>query len=515
MALPVGIDLGTTNSVVSVYKRGRTEALKVDGREVMPSAVSFRSEDNIVVGANAYAMAVMRPEQTILSVKRKMGIPTFRYNIFDKEYEPAEISSIIIKKLVERQEEALGGKPEKAVITVPAYFNEQERKDTRRAGEMAGLEVLRLLPEPTAAAIALGLDKERDQIILVYDLGGGTFDVSILQIKNNNFEVKAVNGNHDLGGNDFDRTIRDYFIEIFKREAGVDLADANPNGEILKALQVLTSASERVKKELSEAEMAQVDLPNFFEGRHFQAELDRKTFEGMIQDYVFETKDLVMKTIEEAQLDADDIDRVILVGGSTKIPLVKRLVADTIKEPYVADNVDLTVSAGAAIVAASMYTGQEVKEGTSADRDFAPVEITFTDVVAHSLGVEMLNDDKQLECFHIVKKNVAMPTRGYTLGQTAQPFQTELLIPVYRGESNKPTENEFIGQLEMSGITPQAEPVPIRVKLEVDRDGILYLEAGEVDLNSLRDMLISGDPTPDLGKLRLVRVVNTRIRLSG
>ena len=513
MALPVGIDLGTTNSAISVYKRGRVETLKVDGKQAMPSAVSFRSEDNIMVGANAYAMAVMRPDQTVLSVKRKMGERNFTYGIFNKEYGPAEISAMIVKKLAEGHEAELGGEAKQAVITVPAYFNEEQRKDTRAAGEMAGLEVLRLLPEPTAAAIAYGLDKERDQVILVYDLGGGTFDVSILEIKKNDFAVKAVNGNHDLGGNDFDRAIRDYFVDVFKKESGSDLGAPNPSTEALRALQVLTSASERVKKELSEADTAQIDLPNFFEGRHFQAEIDRKTFEGMIQDQIFETRDLVMKTIDEAKLDVDDIDRVVLVGGSTKIPLVKRIVTDTIKEPYVAENVDLAVSFGAAIVAASMYAGEEVRPGAPAEVDLTPVEITFTDVVAHSLGAEMLNEEKQLECFHIVQKNVTMPTRGYTLGQTAQPFQTELLIPIYRGESSRCSENEFIGRLEMTNITSQPDPVPIRVKLEVDRDGVLDVEAGEVDRNSLRDMLISGDPTPDLSKLRLVRVVNTRIKL--
>jgi len=513
MALPVGIDLGTTKSAISLYRRGKVETLRVDGKEIMPSAVSFRSEESIVVGANAYAMAVIRPSQTILSVKRKMGDAKFRYKVFGKEYTPVDISAMILKKLVEGREKELGGPAKQAVVTVPAYFTEEQRKDTRLAGEKAGLEVLRLLPEPTAAAIAYGLDKERDQTILVYDLGGGTFDVSILQIKKNNFEVKAVNGNHDLGGNDFDRAIRDYFLEKFKKESGVDLGKPNPSAEVLKALQVLTSASERVKKELTEMETSQVDLPNFFEGRHFQAVLDRKTFEGMISHYIFETRDLVMKTITDAKLDVDDIDRVVLVGGSTKIPLVQRIVADTIKEPYIADNVELAVSSGAAIVAASLYAGEEVRPGAPAEVDFAPVEITFTDVVAHSLSAEMVNEQKQLQCFHLIKKNMPMPTQGYTIGTTVVPFQRELLLRVYRGEGMRPEENQFIGQLEMSGITPQPTPVPLRVKFEVNRDGILTVEAGEVDRDSLRDMLTSPDPVPDLTRLRLVRVVNTRIKL--
>lgn len=518
MALPVGIDLGTTNSVASVYQRGRVNALRVDGKDVMPSAVSFRSADNIVVGANAYAMAVMRPDQTVLSVKRKMGDLKFKYNILGQEYSPLDISALIIRKLVEGQDEELLGKADQAVITVPAYFNEQQRRDTRLAGEMAGLKVLRLLPEPTAAAIAYGLDKERDQTILVYDLGGGTFDVSILRIQKNDFEVKAVNGNHDLGGNDFDRVVRDYFLGKFAEETSIDLRAPNPTPEMLKALQVLSSASERVKKELSEAETAQVDLPNFFEGNHLQAELDRATFESLVSEYVHETKDLVLQTIQEAKLGVDDIDRVVLVGGSTKMPIVKRLITDTVKEPYIADNVDLAVSSGAAIVAASLYTGEELRPDAPAEVDLAPaeldltpVEITFTDVVAHSLGAEMLNDEKALECFHLVQKNMSMPTRGYTLCATVMPFQTSVTLRIFRGESRRCEENEFIGQLEMSSITPNPNPVPLRVRFEVNQDGILDVEGGEIDPNSLRALLTS--PNPDLGQLQLTRVVNTRIKL--
>ena len=478
MALPVGIDLGTTNSVISVYRRGRTEALRVDGDLMLPSAVCFRDANTTLVGNKALNMAMIRPEKTILHVKRKMGLRNEKYSIDGKEYTPVDISTLILQKLCEYQEEALGGPPTDAVITVPAYFTDEQRKDTKLAGEKAGLNVLRLLPEPTAAAISIGLDKGRDQTLLIYDLGGGTFDVSILEIHNNDFTVKAVNGDHDLGGNDFDVAICDYSLEFFKKEKGIDLGKEDPSSaEVRQAHQVLTSACERVKMELSEAEEAYLDLPNFYRGEHLELSIDRRTFESLIKNLIYKTKDLVLQTISEAKLDVDDIDRLVLVGGSTKIPMVGRILGDTVREPYVADNVDLAVSSGAAIAAANLHSIADKPDGTTSD--YAPVELNITDVVAHAISVALGDEAGRLKCIHLIEKNSPLPTSGMTLG-AAMPGQRLGQVPVYRGPSEFPSENEYLGLLTLT-LDPNPQPTPVRFEVYLDESGVLQVEGAIVD----------------------------------
>jgi molecular chaperone DnaK len=489
MALAVGIDLGTTNSVISVYRRGRAETLLVEGSTTTPSAVCFRDKRTTLVGRKTLGMALIRPESTILSVKRKMGLADFRYTIHGDSYSPVDISALVIKKLCESHEDTLGGPPEHAVITVPAYFTDDQRRDTKLAAEQAGLNVLRLLPEPTAAAVAIGLDKGRDQTILVYDLGGGTFDVSILKVENNDFRVLAVNGNHDLGGNDFDQQLRDHALDAFKDQTKIDLrAESKDDPDVRRAMQVLTAACERVKMELSEAEKSDLDLPNFFKGQHLETTIDRRTFEGLIKDLVFQTKDLIVKTLSEAKLGVDDIDRLVLVGGSTKVPLVQRVIADTVKEPYVADNVDLVVSHGAAIMAANLYAieehGEDSPDYAPVPVDCRPAEINVTDVVSHPISVALANELAVMECQVVIRKNEPLPATGMAVGSTGVPFQPMGVLPVFRGGVKDPQKNHVLGDLQLT-FTPRADLIPLRFELTLDENGVLLVEGAEIDLEEI------------------------------
>lgn len=500
MPLPVGIDLGTTNSVISVYRRGRPEALLVDGATSMPSAVCFRDSRTVLVGSKALGLAMIRPESTVLSVKRKMGDRNASYTIDGRTYSPIDISAQILGKLCEGHDAELGGTPRDAVITVPAYFTDAQRKDTKLAGERAGLNVLRLLPEPTAAAIAIGLDKGRDQTILVYDLGGGTFDVSILRVEGNSFAVKAVNGDHDLGGNDFDAALQLHALEAFKKSSGIDLRrEGDKNPDVRKALQSLTVACERAKAELSDAESTYLDLPNLYGGSHLDLEISRNTFESLIRGLIVRTKDIVLQTIHDSKLDVDDIDRLVLVGGSTKVPMVARVLGETIKEPYVAENVDLAVSAGAAIMASNLYS---VEESGAAPADFAPVEVTVTDVVAHPISLDFVEG-----CTVLLQKNAPLPARGMNIA-LSMPKSTSALIPVYRGENRLPSKNEYLGEL-VTTLKSSRKPQFLLNVLELDENGILQFEALIIDVNenevldlSLRAKAGTLDPSTVRVKMR-------------
>ncbi len=500
MSLPVGIDLGTTNSVISVYRRGRPETLRVEGAMTMPSAVCFRDAKTLLVGNKALGMAMIRPESTILSVKRNMGKANFKYTIAGKQYSPVDISALILQKLCQGHDDELGGPVREAVITVPAYFTDDQKKDTKLAAEQAGLKVLRLLPEPTAAAIAIGLNRGSDQTILVYDLGGGTFDVSILKVEGNDFRVLAVNGDHDLGGNDFDQALRDYALDLLKQQKGIDLRRENQtNPEVRQALQVLTSASERIKMELSDAESAFLDLPNLYQGQHLEAVIDRRTFEGLIKNHIYRTKELVERTVREAGLQIDDIDRLVLVGGSTKIPLVRRVLADTVKEPYVADHVDLAVSHGAAILASSLLD--------VAEPDYAPVEIAVKDVVAHAISVLMRDEVNKLVCYPVLEKNAPLPATGMRLG-TADPGQRVVMLPVFRGANAEPTSNQFLGDLTLT-LDGSIYATLVRFELVLDENGILNVEGAEIDLTGVEPASLAWiDPA----KLKAKRRVRAQIK---
>ncbi len=324
-AYAVGIDLGTTNSVVSIYRRGVAETLLIKGRTTMPSVISFREEGDVLIGQAAKSRMLIDPENTIFSSKRFMGDRSKSYRIRFKTLTPVNIASMILKQLVESAQSVLKEEIWDAVITVPAYFTEAQREDTKKAGEEAGLNVLRLLPEPTAAAIAYGLDKERDQTIMVYDLGGGTFDVSILEIRGNNFNVKAVGGDSRLGGDDFDQAIINWAAAAFRKKTGVDVLN-NTTREGRIAQQRLKEAAETAKIELSESESAFINLPDCL-GYPLSLEISRSEYNRLIDPLLQRTIQAMKTVLRDANLTPRDIDRVILVGGSTKNKAVREVIA--------------------------------------------------------------------------------------------------------------------------------------------------------------------------------------------
>ncbi|MCL1470080.1 Hsp70 family protein [Argonema antarcticum] len=462
MTYAVGIDLGTTNSVVSIFRRGVVETIAIDGRSTMPSVVSWRDDGSVLVGQAAKSRLLLDPENTIASAKRFMGDRNKFYRIGGKFLSPLDISSMVLKILVEGTRKALGEDIRDAVITVPAYFTEAQREDTKRAGEEAGLNVLRLIPEPTAAAIAYGLDKNKDQTIMVYDLGGGTFDVSILLVQGNRFEVKAVGGDSHLGGDDFDRAIVNWASQTFQEQTGIDLQN-DPSREGTIARQRLKEAAENAKIELSISDRATIAIPDCL-GYPLELEISVSEYNNLIAPLLRRTVDCMKSVLQDALLKPQDIDRVILVGGSTKNRAVREIVAKEIKEPYTSDRVDEVVAHGAAIAAANLSLP-----------DLVPLDVL--DVTAHSLGVSMLNKQDELVFKPIIPRQTAYPCRRGIIGYTNRALQNEIDIPVFRGENNDPKFNECLGLLSLPVSPPHSEIVPVAAIFDLDADGIIHFTA--------------------------------------
>jgi molecular chaperone DnaK len=464
MAHAIGIDLGTTNSVVSVYRRGIAETLPVDGRSALPSVVSFRPDGSVLVGQAAKSRLLLDPENTVASAKRFMGDRGKRYPIGRRSLSPPDVAALVLGKLKASAEAALGEAIWDAVITVPAYFTEAQREDTKRAGEEAGFNVLRLIPEPTAAAIAYGLDKGKDQTLMVYDLGGGTFDVSILQVRGNKFEVKAVGGDGNLGGDDFDAAIASWAADRFHTETGVDIL-ATKGSEGTLARQRLKEAAEAAKIELSQSDRAEISIPDFL-GHPLDLELTLTEYNALIAPLLDRTVAAMKSVLQDARMRPEDIDRVILVGGSTKNRAVRALIAKEIKDPFTSDRVDEVVAHGGAIVAANMFLPEE---------DATPLEIT--DVTAHSLGVDVIDDAEKLSFHAIIPRQTAYPCRLGMLGSTHRPLQDKVILRVFRGEDENPDRNAYLGELDLPVIPPQKDFVPISAIFELDADGIIHFTA--------------------------------------
>ncbi|MCL5126051.1 MAG: Hsp70 family protein [Deltaproteobacteria bacterium] len=463
----VGIDLGTTNSVISIYRRGKAETIPIDGRNTLPSVVSF-ADARVIVGEEAKSRLHVFPENSVASVKRHMGNPAIQYKIHDKSYSPVDISSLILSRLVDGASENLNTRVINAVITVPAYFNESQKLDTRLAGEKVGLNVLRLIPEPTAAAVAYGLDKGKDQTILVYDLGGGTFDVSILRVEGNKFRVLAVDGDSQLGGDDFDEAIVKHFAQKFREQEGMDLIGTSSK-EYRIALQKLKEEAENAKIELSSAQETEIIIPDIL-GRPFYLKLSREQFLNSIRSLIEKTFEKVDDALTISKISSEDIDRVILVGGSTRIPAVRDMVAEKIKEPYTSERVDEAVAHGAAIVAASFYLPEE---------DLSPVEVI--NVTAHSLGIEMMRPDYSGVFFQpLIKRNSTIPCKGGKLGSTVAPYQEEVRMRVYRGENDNPSENTFLTELVLPISKPTKGFIQVAAVFNLDEDGIIHFTAVEM-----------------------------------
>ncbi len=487
MSKVIGIDLGTTNSCVAVMEGGEPVVItNVEGNRTTPSVVGFKKDGERIVGEVAKRQAITNPDRTIISIKRHMGT-NYTVNVDDKGYTPQEISAMILQKLKADAEAYLGQTVTQAVITVPAYFNDSQRQATKDAGKIAGLEVLRIVNEPTAAALAYGFEKTGDQKILVYDLGGGTFDVSILELSDGLYEVLATSGDNMLGGDDFDQVIIDYLATEFKKENGIDLSKDRA------AVQRLKDAAEKAKKELSSVLTSTISLPfiTMVDGvpQHLEMNLTRAKFEDLSRDLVERTLAPTRQALKDAGLSSSQLDKVVLVGGSTRIPAVQEAIQKlTGKEPHKGVNPDEVVASGAAIQA-GVLTG-DVKN------------IVLLDVTPLSLGIETAGGI----CTRMIERNTTIPTSKSQIFTTYADSQTSVEIHVLQGEREMAAGNKTLGRFTLGDILPAPRGIPqIEVTFDIDANGIVNVSA--VDKGTGKSQRITITSSSGLSKEEIDRMM--------
>ena len=479
MSKVIGIDLGTTNSVVSVMEGGEpTVITNPEGSRITPSVVGFTKTGERLVGQLAKRQAVSNPDRTIASIKRHMGEKSYTVSIDGKSYTPPEISAMILQKLKADAEAYLGEKVDKAVITVPAYFNDSQRQATKDAGQIAGLEVLRIINEPTAAALAYGIDKDETQTVLVFDLGGGTFGVSIMDIEDGVFEVRATNGDTHLGGDDFDHAVMQWIVDEFKKENGIDLS-----ADKMSAQRVI-EAAEKAKIELSNMVSTNINLPFITADasgpKHLDLTLTRAKFDELTADLVERTMIPTRKAMQDAGVSGSDITKVLMVGGSSRIPAVQEAVRKYLgKEPHRGINPDECVSVGAAIQG-GILSGDETNTK----------DVVLLDVTPLSLGIETLGG----VCTKIIERNTTIPTSKSQVFSTAADNQPAVEIHVLQGEREMAAGNKTLGRFSLTDIPPAPRGVPqIEVTFDIDSNGIVHVSAKDLGTGKSQNITIQSD----------------------
>ena len=477
--LVVGIDLGTTNSGIAYMVAGKPEIIpNLEGGRLTPSVVTFNEDETRTVGIQAKRQSIAMPERTIRSIKRKMGTD-YRFNLDGKEYRPEEISSMILIKMKEDAEAYLGQKIHKAVITVPAYFSDAQRTATKNAGEIAGLEVLRIVNEPTASALAYGLEKEGAERVLIFDLGGGTFDVSILELDDGLFRVIATSGNNLLGGDDWDQRIIDWIVEEFKKKEGIDLA------KDVKVMQRLKDAAEEAKIELTSKLKTRISLPYVTADasgpKHLDLELSRAKFEDFTKDLVEKCAGPTKQAMKDSGMKANDLDKIILVGGATRMPMIRDMAKEIFgKEPHKGVAPEEVVALGAAVQAAVL--AGEVKD------------ILLLDVTPLTLGLETLGSIMT----PLIERNTTIPVTKKNVFSTAADMQTSVEIHVLQGERKMAPDNITLGRFQLVGIPPAPRGIPqIEVSFDMDANGILQVSAKDLGTGKEQSIVIQSSNLSD------------------